>query len=107
MLARIRGCRSGAAVVPKGGIDRDYWRQVKAHTVRMSDEDEIRYEETSSGLRIAYRAGGPGDTGGRCGFFWLGGLKSVMTGSKARALCELARETERCCLRFDYSGHGA
>ena len=32
---------------------------------------------------------------------------SDMTGSKAQALARLAREDDRNCIRFDYSGHGA
>ena len=43
----------------------------------------------------------------RCGYFWLGGYKSDMTGSKAEAVAALAHEEGRSCLRFDYSGHGA
>lgn len=41
------------------------------------------------------------------GLFWLGGFKSDMTGIKARALDEFARERGRSIVRFDYSGHGA
>ena len=49
---------------------------------------------------------GPADDVGRCGFFWLGGFMSAMTGSKAEAIANLARETRRPATRFDYSGHG-
>ncbi len=43
----------------------------------------------------------------RPGFIWLGGFRSDMTGTKARALAGQARAEGRACLRFDYSGHGA
>lgn len=63
-------------------------------------------ETLPSGVRLAYRQdGAPGRTG-RCGFFWLGGYKSDMDGSKAETVAALARETRRTSLRFDYSGHG-
>ena len=40
------------------------------------------------------------------GFFWLGGFKSEMTGTKATRLRDLARWGSRPFVRFDYSGHG-
>jgi pimeloyl-ACP methyl ester carboxylesterase len=58
-----------------------------------------------TGARLAYRHENP-EAGG-IGLFWLGGLKSDMTGSKAEAIAEAARISRRQCLRFDYSGHGA
>jgi pimeloyl-ACP methyl ester carboxylesterase len=72
----------------------------------MSANRKINHDEMGPGLRIAYLVDGPKDSH-RCGFFWLGGFKSDMTGTKAEALAKLARETQRPCLRFDYSGHGA
>jgi pimeloyl-ACP methyl ester carboxylesterase len=57
------------------------------------------------GARLAYKHENP-EAGG-IGLFWLGGLKSDMTGSKAEAIAEAARLAQRQCLRFDYSGHGA
>jgi pimeloyl-ACP methyl ester carboxylesterase len=72
----------------------------------MNASPRINHEELRSGLRIAYLADGPED-GRRCGFFWLGGFMSDMTGIKAGALADLARGAGRPCLRFDYSGHGA
>jgi pimeloyl-ACP methyl ester carboxylesterase len=57
-------------------------------------------------FRLAYSADGAPDEIGRCGFFWLGGFKSDMTGSKAESLSNLARSSRRSFLRFDYSGHG-
>jgi pimeloyl-ACP methyl ester carboxylesterase len=59
-----------------------------------------------SGVSLAYREDGGSDEVGATGFFWLGGFKSVMTGTKGEALADLARSTRRACLRFDYSGHG-
>ena len=38
---------------------------------------------------------------------WLGGFKSDMGGTKARALDEWARRCGQAYLRFDYFGHGA
>lgn len=38
--------------------------------------------------------------------FWMGGFKSDMRGTKARALDEWARARGCGCVRFDYSGHG-
>jgi len=55
--------------------------------------------------RIAYLRE-PGDGAGRPGVFWLSGLKSEMTSTKASALAHWAREQGLACLRFDYSGHG-
>jgi pimeloyl-ACP methyl ester carboxylesterase len=40
------------------------------------------------------------------GLFWLGGLKSDMRGTKARALDAWAQTQGRALTRFDYSGHG-
>ena len=40
------------------------------------------------------------------GFFWLGGYRSDMKGTKAAALDAWARRTGRAFVRFDYSGHG-
>jgi pimeloyl-ACP methyl ester carboxylesterase len=64
------------------------------------------FDDGVLGLRLAYLRDGGGEELGPCGFFWLGGFMSDMTGSKAEALAELARATRRPCLRFDYSGHG-
>jgi alpha-beta hydrolase superfamily lysophospholipase len=55
--------------------------------------------------RLAYLKA-PGDGTARPAVLWLGGLKSEMTGTKARALADWARERGLACLRFDYSGHG-
>jgi pimeloyl-ACP methyl ester carboxylesterase len=67
---------------------------------------ETLFEQMPDGTRIAYREDGGGSTTGRCGFFWLGGLKSDMEGAKAETIAMLARDTRRPSLRFDYSGHG-
>ena len=66
----------------------------------------IKFENAPDGVRIAYREDGAA-VSGRCGFFWLGGFKSDMEGSKAESLAALAARTGRPSLRFDYSGHGA
>lgn len=66
----------------------------------------IKTENGPGGVRIAYREDGAAASG-RCGFFWLGGFKSDMEGSKAESLATLAGRTGRPSLRFDYSGHGA
>lgn len=38
---------------------------------------------------------------------WLGGYRSDMTGTKAVELDHFAEENGLCCIRLDYSGHGA
>jgi pimeloyl-ACP methyl ester carboxylesterase len=45
-------------------------------------------------------------SGAMPGLFWLGGLKSDMSGGKATALDRWAAAHRRNCVRFDYSGHG-
>jgi pimeloyl-ACP methyl ester carboxylesterase len=54
------------------------------------------------GRRIAVRSA----AGSNPGVFWLGGFRSVMTGTKAQALAGWAQKSGRACVRFDYSGHG-
>lgn len=66
---------------------------------------DVKFDVMPDGTEIAFREDG-GEDVGRCGFFWLGGFKSDMEGSKAETLAVLARETRRLSLRFDYSGHG-
>ncbi len=66
----------------------------------------IKHENAPDGTSLAYREDGPEDIA-RCGFFWLGGFRSDMEGSKAEALAALARDARRPGFRFDYSGHGA
>ena len=56
--------------------------------------------------KLAYQTDGATDALGPCGFFWLGGFMSEMTGSKAESLADTARTARRNLLRFDYSGHG-
>jgi len=65
-----------------------------------------QFDSFGDGLRLAYREDGSGDDMARCGFFWLGGFMSEMTGGKAESLAGLARDSRRPSLRFDYSGHG-
>lgn len=66
----------------------------------------VNFEVLTERNRLAYLQDGPSGRTGRCGFFWLGGYKSEMTGTKAEAIAGLARDTRRPALRFDYSGHG-
>jgi pimeloyl-ACP methyl ester carboxylesterase len=66
----------------------------------------VSFDEGVLGTRLAYLQDGGREDLGPTGFFWLGGFKSEMTGSKGEALADLARLTRRPCLRFDYSGHG-
>ena len=64
---------------------------------------------TRHGVDIAWIEDGPAarEARARCGFFWLGGFMSDMTGGKATALGALAARSGRSAVRFDYSGHGA
>ncbi len=55
---------------------------------------DIKYETGPDGSELAYREDG-GEDLGRTGFFWLGGFKSDMEGSKAETLASLARDTRR------------
>lgn len=64
------------------------------------------YDDRLKTASIAHIKDGPNDDLGPCGFFWLGGFMSDMTGSKAESLADLARVTRRTSLRFDYTGHG-
>lgn len=41
------------------------------------------------------------------GLFWLGGSRSDMQGTKAKAVDRYAAAMGLACTRFDYSGHGA
>jgi pimeloyl-ACP methyl ester carboxylesterase len=66
----------------------------------------VEFDERLKGHRLAFMRDGSLDELGDCGFFWLGGFKSDMTGSKAETLSALAHATRRTFLRFDYSGHG-
>jgi pimeloyl-ACP methyl ester carboxylesterase len=66
----------------------------------------VAFDDDLMDFSLAYIKDGPNDDLGPCGFFWLGGFMSDMTGSKAEAMAELARTTRRQALRFDYSGHG-
>lgn len=40
------------------------------------------------------------------GLFWLGGYRSDMGGTKAKAVDRFAASMDLACTRFDYSGHG-
>jgi pimeloyl-ACP methyl ester carboxylesterase len=64
--------------------------------------------EARPGIRIALDRHQPATLDRqRPGFLWLGGFKSDMTGTKAQRLMELAQETDRLFIRFDYSGNGS
>jgi len=58
--------------------------------------DEIRWRSDAA----------EGVNPGRCGFFWLSGLRSDMAGTKAEAIARSSVENGRRTFRFDYSGHG-
>lgn len=63
---------------------------------------ERRGELESGGERLAWRAlDGAGPT-----VVWLGGFRSDMTGTKAKALADWAARSGRAFVRFDYSGQG-
>lgn len=67
----------------------------------------IQYDRAGPGdAKLAYLEDGASGDLGQCGFFWLGGFRSDMEGSKAETIAGLAAETRRPSLRFDYSGHG-
>ena len=67
---------------------------------------QVRKDSQLGGVQLAYQIDGGADEIGACGFLFLGGFKSDMTGRKAETLAEMARATRRRALRFDYSGHG-
>jgi pimeloyl-ACP methyl ester carboxylesterase len=72
------------------------------------DQNQPQFLVVGSGAetrRIAYLRQPPAE-GGKTGVMWLSGLKSDMTGTKAAALAQWARDQGLDCLRFDYSGHG-
>ena len=50
----------------------------------------LEFDENLKGCRLAFRKDGARDELGPCGFFWLGGFKSDMDGSKAEALAMLS-----------------
>lgn len=64
------------------------------------------FESSPTGDDLAYLRDDSGEAVGKTGFFWLGGFKSNMRGSKAEAIADVASSTRRPNLRFDYSGHG-
>ena len=59
---------------------------------------EYLWNDVSLSLRLSER--------GECGFVWLGGLRSDMSGTKADVLVDQAAKLGVSSLRFDYSGHG-
>jgi pimeloyl-ACP methyl ester carboxylesterase len=68
---------------------------------------ELQHIEVRPGVRIAVDADMPKKTKPiHPGYFWLGGFRSDMTGTKATCLKDFARSEGRPFVRFDYSGHG-
>lgn len=68
---------------------------------------ELQHIEVRPGVRIAFDAIKPKRANPiHPGFFWLGGFRSEMTGTKASRLRDLAKWSSRPFVRFDYSGHG-
>lgn len=63
--------------------------------------------ERDDGETIAYEREIPERPAGRVGLVWLSGFKSDMTGTKAVAVADWARENNHHLLRFDYFAHGA
>ncbi|MBX3506555.1 MAG: alpha/beta hydrolase [Parvibaculum sp.] len=62
--------------------------------------------EGSAGEELAFLIETPAKPKGPTGLTWLGGFKSDMTGTKAKALAAWARGADRHLLRFDYYAHG-
>ena len=60
----------------------------------------------ASGASIAYHAVAGSSSNSLPGIIFMTGFMSDMTGGKALALEQLARERELAFLRFDYQGHG-
>jgi pimeloyl-ACP methyl ester carboxylesterase len=65
--------------------------------------DAPAFLDRGDGTRLAYRR----RAGAGPGVVWLGGFRSDMNGTKARALDAWAAEAGRALLRFDYFAHGA
>lgn len=66
------------------------------------DTDSPEFLEKPDGARLAYHK----LEGRSPGIVFCGGLASDMTGTKAMALEEHAKQTGQAFLRFDYQGHG-
>lgn len=64
--------------------------------------NEPQFLSVSDSIRLAYHR----TEGASPGIVFCSGFKSDMTGAKALAVEEWARERGRACLRFDYTGHG-
>ncbi|MEN6544214.1 alpha/beta hydrolase [Parvibaculum sp.] len=73
----------------------------------MTDSPDPRKLTRPDGETLAYRIETPATPAGPTGVTWLGGFKSDMTGTKAGALAEWARQARRNFLRFDYFAHGS
>lgn len=68
--------------------------------------DFIDLDDPAHGRRRIASLATPARIGGKPGLFWLPGLKSDMTSTKAEALAGWADREGLALTRFDYSGHG-
>jgi pimeloyl-ACP methyl ester carboxylesterase len=68
----------------------------------VSSDTETDFLLQSDGERIAYAR----RTGSKPGIVWLGGFKSDMEGTKAKALDAWCAARSQTYVRFDYFGHG-
>lgn len=69
----------------------------------MENDLEITHEWKGDTTTLAVKRA---SAAGNCGFVWLGGFRSDMSGSKATTMVEEAARLGCSSLRFDYSGHG-
>ena len=68
---------------------------------------QTRFLTRPDGIRLAYCASpAAASRQGRSGILFCGGFRSDMTGSKALALEDAARQRGTGFVRFDYAGHG-
>lgn len=70
----------------------------------MSTQTQVSFLSRPDNEKIAYLQEKAAGTS--VGVTWLGGFKSDMTGTKATALADWARNRGRSYTRFDYFGHG-
>jgi pimeloyl-ACP methyl ester carboxylesterase len=90
-------CESGNVSIARFAAEKKGFESVMAR---------VEFDTQLNGLELAFRSDGSADDLGPTGFFWLGGFKSDMSGTKAENLATLAHDTRRNLVRFDYSGHG-
>lgn len=82
-------------------------RPVTTYKTSMTDTERSGKLARPDGESLAYILDIPATPAGPTGLVWLGGFKSDMTGTKARALADWAAAHGRALLRFDYFAHGA